>query len=95
MQPHQDASLQAPLPPPWDTAGGLVTLGSKGGSSEVTCYQGSGLPFPRQEEAPPVPFSKCHREGKQGGHSDTALPYSSDVLSYPFSDFGCFHITVL
>lgn len=35
VQPHRDASLQAPLSPLQDTAGGLVALSSEGGSSTL------------------------------------------------------------
>lgn len=84
VPPYRDAILQPPLSPPWDAAGGFVTLSSGGGSSKAPCYQGSGLHSPRQDEGPPVPFTKCHRGSEQGGHSNTAVPYSSDVLSYPF-----------
>lgn len=78
VQPHQDASLQAPLSPPWDAAIGLVTVRNKCDSCRVV-----GRHF--QDEKHQQSLLQTFTERLSKEDTATAVPYSSHVLSYPFS----------
>lgn len=60
VQLHRDASLQAPLSPLQDTAGGLVTLSSEGGSSTLLPRRWSALCKAKRTSSP---FCKLSQRG--------------------------------
>lgn len=86
-KPH--CHLRGTLPVAWSH------LGAKVAAARWPVTRAVGCPFQDKKKHHQSLFQSVTGEGKQGGHSDTALPYSSDVLSYPFSEFGCFRITAL